>query len=53
MGDLVDRLGVARSTIQMRCAHLRRAGTLHTDPPRGRHARWHITDSEQQAMSNA
>lgn len=53
MGDLVDRIGVARSTLQMRCALLRRQGTLHTDPPRGRHARWHLTDSHASSSPNA
>lgn len=53
MGDLVEVIKEPRSTVQVRCAALRRQGRVRTDPPKGRHARWHITQSEQPAMSNA
>lgn len=53
MGDLVDLIKGPRSTVQVRCSALRRQGRVYTDPPKGRHARWHITVSEQPAMSNA
>lgn len=53
MADLERIVGAPRSTVQVRCAALRRQGRVHTDPPRGRHARWHITVSDQPAMSNA
>lgn len=53
MGDLVESIKEPRSTVQVRCAALRRQGRVHTDPPRGRHARWHITVSNEPAMANA
>jgi hypothetical protein len=53
MGDLELAVQAPRSTVQVRCAALRRQGRVHTDPPRGRHARWHITVSEHPAMANA
>jgi S-DNA-T family DNA segregation ATPase FtsK/SpoIIIE len=53
MGDLELAVQAPRSTVQVRCAALRRQGRVHTDPPRGRHARWHITVSDQPAMANA
>ncbi|MEU7617171.1 hypothetical protein AB0B27_13905 [Micromonospora rifamycinica] len=53
MGDLVEAVQEPRSTVQVRCAAMRRQGRVHTDPPKGRHARWHITVSDQPAMSNA
>jgi hypothetical protein len=53
MGDLVDLIKEPRSTVQVRCSTLRRQGRVFTDPPKGRHARWHITVSNQPAMSNA
>lgn len=52
MADLEQAIEAPRSTIQVRCAALRRRGRVHTDPPRGRHARWHITQSDTPAMSN-
>ncbi|MBM0275312.1 hypothetical protein [Micromonospora tarensis] len=53
MGDLVEMIKEPRSTVQVRCSALRRQGRVRTDPPRGRHARWYITVSDQPAMSNA
>jgi len=54
MGDLEAALpGVPRSTLQVRCAALRRQGRVYTDPPKGRYARWHVTQRDQPAMSNA
>lgn len=53
MADLEAVIGEPRATIQVRCAALRRQGRVYTDPPKGRYARWHLTDSEQPAMSNA
>jgi DNA segregation ATPase FtsK/SpoIIIE, S-DNA-T family len=52
MADLEREVGAPRSTIQVRCSTLRRQGRVYAQPARGRHARWHITDSEQPAMSN-
>ncbi|TDC81916.1 hypothetical protein E1193_13520 [Micromonospora sp. KC606] len=53
MADLEREVGAPRSTIQVRCSILRRQGRVYAQPARGRHARWHITESEQPAMSNA
>lgn len=49
MGDLVDVTGAKRSTVQIRCSSLRRAGRAILDPPKGAHARWKLTGCDQLA----
>ncbi|MBX7264909.1 hypothetical protein KIF24_01805 [Micromonospora sp. Llam7] len=53
MADLEREVGAPRSTIQIRCSTLRRQGRVYAQPARGRHARWHITESSQPAIANA